>query len=279
MADNIYGYQDDEVSSGNGLKFGLNAGCVRLVKFEWINDAGKDNAEMEALDIHFQVDGADRAISFRRFPMTKAFGNGAEIVDPKHPAFKKAIVDYNAILTHIMHCFVDKEVLQQSLATPVGSFKEFCKVLMSLLPEDYSTKPLDIFVQYQWQMTGENKRTYLEIPKKMSYGKWLCPEVKPVGKWTEKRLVNPDNGKPVAMWYVDDAGNTHPFKRNGWFVNSNFATQQVSELEQSETTDDDAPTATTDTATNWGKEEATEEVVTGQSWDELAAKSEEKVSE
>lgn len=268
----VYGYQDDEVSPiGNGLKFGLNASCARLVKFEWINDAGKDGAEMEALDIQFMVDGADRPISYRRFPLVKAFENGLEILDRQHPAFKKAQVEYNAIITHIMHCFVDKEVLHQALATPVGSFKEFCKVLRSLLPENFSEIKLDIFAQWQWQMNSNYKRTFLELPKKMSYGKWLCPTVEPVGKWTEKRLTNPDNNKPVALWFVDDAGNTHPFKRNGWFVNSNFATQQVSELKEEENSADNDASGES-AATDWGKAaEEDSKAVEGQSWDELKA--------
>lgn len=271
MTQNIYGYQDDSVKTGNGLQFGLNAGNIRMVKFEWINDAGKDGTEGEALDIQFLAEGADRPMSYRRFPLTKAFGdNGVEITDPEHPAFRKAVVDYNAILTHIMHCFVDKDVLQNALSTQISSFKEFCKILMSLLPKDYEKKPLDMFCQWQWQLTGENTRTYLDLPKKMSYGRWLSPAIPPVGKWTEKRVENPDNSKPVALWYVDDDGNTHPFKRNGWFMNSNFATQQVTEIPEEESAGDAAAEAGED----WGTDKAatSEGAANEGNWDELGDK-------
>jgi hypothetical protein len=30
----------------------------------------------------------------------------------------------------------------------------------------------------------------------------------------------------TALRYVDKDGNVHPFVRNGWYMNSNFATQQ-----------------------------------------------------
>lgn len=97
---------------------------------------------------------------------------------------------------------------------------------MGLLPKDYESIPLDMFCHWQWQPSGENTKTFLDLPKKMSYGRWLSPAIEPVGQWTEKRVANPDNSKPVALWYVDEAGNVHPFKRNGWFMNSNFAKQQ-----------------------------------------------------
>ena len=78
----MYGYQDDDVKQGSGLSFGLNAGTVRLTKFDWINDAGKDGAEGEALDIQFMVEGGDRPVSYRKFPITRAFDkDGNEVND------------------------------------------------------------------------------------------------------------------------------------------------------------------------------------------------------
>ena len=46
---NPYGYGDDTPSQASLIaQFGLNAGKAKLVKFEWINNGGKDGAEAES---------------------------------------------------------------------------------------------------------------------------------------------------------------------------------------------------------------------------------------
>lgn len=241
----MYQYEDDSVPS-RSLVFGLNHGVARLTKFEWINNAGKDNSEGEALDIQISVEGQERPISYRLFPITKAFiaGGKGETTDPKHPDFIKAAKEFNSCITHIMHCFVSKETLQMALAKPISNFKEFSKILMSLLPKGYESIPLDLFAQYQWQLKADAKMTYLELPKKMSYGRWLCLSVAPVGSWKAVVVSEPSNDTPVALKYVDEANNVHPFTRNGWFMNSNFAHQQKDG--SAESTDDIATGADAD---------------------------------
>lgn len=225
-----YGYENDEVRQSVS-SFGLNPGAAKMVKFEWINNAGKDGAEMEALDIQFALTGGDRPTSFRLFPVTKAFGkDNVEITDPKAPEFQKALKDFNAIVTHILHAFVSIETIKEAFATPIAGFKDFCKIAMSILPKDYDQEKLDIFFQWQWQIKGENDKTYLELPKKMSYGRWICKAVEPVGGvWKTFKHSAPEASTPVALKYEDEAGNVHPFIRNGWFMLSNFATQQKAE--------------------------------------------------
>lgn len=228
----MYGYESDEQGQSK-LRFGLNPAAARMVKFEWVNNAGKDGAEGEALDVQFAIDGNDRATNYRIFPVIKAFGkDNVEITDQKAPEFQKAVKDVNAIITHILHCFVDVDSIKNAMtAQPISTFKEFCKVAMSLLPADYADRKLDIFFQWQWQIKGENKNTFLELPKKMSYGKWLCPAIPPAegSEWTEQRHKSPDSQTPIALKYVDGAGKIHPFTRNGWFMNSKFASQQKTE--------------------------------------------------
>ena len=238
----MYGYENDEPRQSTNV-FGLNPGVARMVKFEWINNAGKDGAEAEALDIQFQIDGSDRPSSYRMFPVTKAFGKDQEeITDPKAPEFQKAVKDFNSCITHILHCFVDIETIKAAFANPIANFKEFCKICMSLLPKDYDQQKLDIFFQYQWQIKGEAKMTYLELPKKMSYGKWLSKAIAPSegSEWKEMRHKDPDAKTPVALKYVDGEGNIHPFVRNGWFMLSNFAKQQRSEEDPSNIEGDSA---------------------------------------
>lgn len=234
-----YGYVDDEsqIDSGSALVFGLNPGII-MTKFEYITNGGKDGAEQEALDIVFNINGTDRGN--RLFPIVKAFGkDNEEITDPKDPAFQQAFKDLNAIISHIMHCYVPKDSLITALSVPMQGFKDYCTILMGLLPSNYHEIKLDAFAQYQWQIKGEATRTYLQLPSKMKYGKWLVPSVPAqnedgsVGSWKEFRKTDPSDGDPNALYYQDGAGNIHPFTRNGWFVNSNFATQQKA--------DDDTP--------------------------------------
>lgn len=217
-----YGYQDDEVAQGNGVKFGLNQSALRLAKFEWIPNGGKNGEEKEALDIQFQVIGSDRTISYRKFPVTKAFdkANGnVEVTDPNHPAIKEAQAELSAVIVHILGCFVSKDTIKNAFARPINSFKEYVKIAEGLLPADFAQRPLDVFFQYQWQISGERDRTYLELPKNMKQGKWLAPGTET--EWNEVRT-------PKLLKYVDPANaeNIHPFQRGEFFLDSNWAKQQ-----------------------------------------------------
>lgn len=230
----MYGYENDDLPISSG-RFGLNAGTAKLTKFEWINNAGKDGAEMEAFDIQFTLEGGGRPLNYRLFPVTKAFGkDNVEITDPKAPEFQKALKDFNSVVTHILHTFIDLEDIKAALSVPITSFKEFCVICMKLLPDGYDQIPLDIFLQYQWQVKGEAKKTYLEVPKSMRYGRWLSKAVAPEeGEWTTMVHPSPSSDTPIALKYVDGKGNVHPFVRNGWFMLSNFAKQQIAEEDTS----------------------------------------------
>lgn len=234
-----YGFSE-ATQNDSAIHFGLNHGVANLIKFGWIPNGGKDGAEQEALEIIFNVNG--REISHRQFPITKAFykedpkdknSPQLETTDPNHEAFKLAQNELSQIAIHIIGCFVDKEDIKKALSSPIRSFKDYCKVLEGLLPNDYATKPLDIFFNWQWQIKGDNNRTYLELPKKMKHGRWLAPSIEPVdGPWTKQQKANASDSE-IALRYVDGAGNVHPFKRNGWFMNSQFANQQKDSVEES----------------------------------------------
>lgn len=219
-----YGYTDDNQEIAPGLQFGLNAGCAYLTKFEFNPNGGKDGAAQECLDIVFTVNGKE--ISYRKFPVIKAFDtDGNEITDTKHPKMVEAIRDFNSIITHILHAFVDKEVIKNAMSVPIKSFKQFCDIAKSILPKGFETQKNDIFAQWQWQITGDNEKTYLRLPQNMKQGKWLCKAVEPVGQWNEVITKN----RLKTLTYVDDNGNVHPFTRSQWFMESNFAKQQVDE--------------------------------------------------
>lgn len=221
-----YGYATDE-QRVSPFNFGGNFGVTKLTKFEWIPNAGKDGAEQEALDIVFNINGQDK--SYRMFPVVKAFGkNQEEITDPSAPEFQDAVIDFNARVTHILHCYLEADAIKAAMARPIASFKEFCEIAMSLLPKNYNEQLLDIFLQYQWAL-GEKERTYLEIPTKMKQGRWITPAVAPIGgEWKKTVIEGASDENKKALFYVDGAGNEHPFFKNGWFMNNNYAKQQTS---------------------------------------------------
>ena len=225
-SNNNYGYQDDSAAAVSPVSFGLNAKVAKLVKFEWTANGGKEGTEMEALDIVFNVN--DKDFSYKQFPITKAFGeNREEITDPNHPKMKAAFDNFNANMTHIMLCFVSREEYVKALSSkPITNFKDFCKVLMDLLPTNYNEINLDIFFQFQYNIKGDNTITFLELPKSVKHGKFICASIPPVGKWTEFKIDNPSSNVKNALYYKDDAGNIHPFTRTGWYMTSNFSTQQ-----------------------------------------------------
>ena len=222
-----YGYAE-HVAKESSFVFGLNAGNVRLTKFNHTMHGGKDGAELEALDIMFTIDGNERG--YRRFPISRAYakddaGEQVEVTDPAHPAFVQAQKDLSAVLVHIVGCFVDKTDIQAALSRPIASFKDYATILSGLLPTNFADTPLDGFGQYQWQIGGEAKVTYLEFPKNMKHGRWLEAAHVPKDKWEKQVKLGASTGE-TALRYVDADGNVHPFKRNGWYMESNFATQQ-----------------------------------------------------
>lgn len=227
-AENLYGFTDDEeqIAGSSNISFGLND--AKLKKFGWIANGGSNGAEQEALDIVFDVNGTDK--SYRLFPVTQAYGKGNVVItDPKAPEMKEAFKDFNAIITHILGCFVAKDQIVQAFSRPVQGFKHYCEIAQGLLPRDGKEKELQIFMQWQWQPTGDNNRTYLEIPKKMKHGKWLVPKVAASSEagWKMVMKEEPQDNDKEGLIFVDEAGNVHPIARNGWWVNSNFAKRQV----------------------------------------------------
>lgn len=237
-----YGYGEETENKVSPYTFGLNQG-FRLTKFEWIPNGGKDGAEGEALEIIFEkISDPTVKRSYRQFPVTKGYDkSGNEVTDPKSKEYKEAFSDFNGRITHILHAFVDDAAVKAAFARPIKGFKEFCNIARSLLPGAQTpTIELDIFFQYQWSLKGDQKRAYLDMPTKRKHGAFICKSVKPVGKWTAVKVENPDDNEQYALKYVDDAGNQHPFTRNGWFMNSNFAIQQVSAEAQAAATQSNA---------------------------------------
>jgi hypothetical protein len=223
-----YGFGDDSQRT-SPFNFGGNFGVTFLKKFEYIPNGGKDGAEQDALDIIFEINKVNK--NYRMFPVSKVYNDkNQEITDKSSQeykdAFRTAQADFNAVVTHILHAFIDADTLKASLSRPFKSFKDFAQFASTLLPKNFSEIPLDIFLQYQWQISPNQTRTYLDIPKKMKYGVWLKPSSEYPGTWTENRAESITEQTKKAIWYTNEKGEEHAFQKNGWFMLSNFANVQ-----------------------------------------------------
>lgn len=230
----IYGYASDETKV-SPYHFGLNAGVTTLQKLEWIPNGGKSGAEGQALDMVFNINGGERG--YRMFPVTKGYDKaGREVTDPTSKEFQDEVLNFNAKMTHIMSCFIDREAYIAALQRPIEDFKKFCKIIESMLPKNFRDIKLDVFMQYQNEIKEGQSMTFLELPKNMKHGRWICPAME--GSWIEKRLENPSDDAIEALWYeredgkIDEATGKvakHVFVRRGWFMNHNLAKQQRNE--------------------------------------------------
>jgi len=241
-----YGYADDESQvSVITRAFGLNAGKTFLSKFGYTANGGKGGEAAEALDIVLTINGSET--SMRMFPVTQAYGeNNVIITDINHPKMIEAFDTFNGIISHLLRAFLTKEQIQAAFqaagqAGHLNSFASYCNAVASMFPAGCQLVPLDVFMQYQWQVQGENTRTFLQVPKTMKYGAWLCRAVQPLnadgtlGEWKEVRKESPADTDTNALMYVDGKGNIHPFVRSGWFVKSNFANEQREDGEDTAT--------------------------------------------
>lgn len=216
----MYGYQDsEEVAAGAaGGNFGLNSG-VNVTKFEFNPNAGKEGAAGEAIDLTVQI--GDREFRKRFFPVSKVFSKeGGEITDTNSAEYKEAyekeVKLLNADLTSVVEAFVSPEQLKEALSVPINSFRDFAQVLERLVKStpNWEKQPVDVFLQYQWKPSGDNDKTYLELPKNVKQGIYL---VRTLGEGFQTEKTD------TSLKYVNGSGVTHPFKRGKWFIESAFA--------------------------------------------------------
>lgn len=218
-----YGFVSDtdpSLQSKSGGKFGLNTN-VHLVKFELNPNAGANNTVGDALDIEFKVE--EKEFKSRIYPVTKVYDNkNVEITDVNSEAyidgFNKEVKQKNAVIIHVLKAIgVTEEQIKAQFAVPVESFAQFITGLITLIPADTRGRKLDLFLEYQWEITEGQERTYLQVPKKMIGGYFVCPAQ--TGTW--KEVIT--EGK---LTYVNETNNVHPFTRTKDFMESNKAKLQ-----------------------------------------------------
>lgn len=214
---------DESLKSKVGGSFGLNAG-INFTKVAYNANAGKDGGPADAVDISIKI--GDREYKNRIYDIT------GDLYNSKNTLVSPGDAEYNALynaelkqrMAVILHAVkatgVTQETLNTALATELPTFAEWANVVCSLIPVDYTTRPVDVFLQYQWNIKEGQERTFLEMAKNMKGGYFLCPSVKATGEWT---AVNDEHG----LRYVDEADKEHPFTRNKNFMQSPKAYQQV----------------------------------------------------
>lgn len=222
MSDFIFGSFDDNdpsLQTVSGGKFGLNHGFFSLIQFN--PNGGAGGSAMNCVDIHVKV--SDREFRRRIFDITgiilKDGNNEIQPTDEKYPEiFAKNMKQITACVVHaIKAAGVKQEDIDKMFKiAPATSFVDWTERIISLLPANYTTIPIDVFLHWQNSIQSGQNTTYLELPKNMKSGRWLESAVKPVGTWSEQITAD-------GLKYTDDAGNEHPFQRSEFYMNSNNA--------------------------------------------------------
>lgn len=229
-----YGYVDDtdeSLKTKSGGKFGLNAGTASLVKFEHNPNSGKDKSAGDALDIAVQV--GEKEFTLKIYPVTKVYDSkSVEITDTNSKeyidGYNAKVRQDNAVIIHVLKSVGVTDEQIKSAVQNVTNFVEFITALVGLLPTDFNKKPLDLFLEWQWQISEGQNRTYLQLPKNMKGGYFICPAQE--GPWNEVR------GEDGTLRYVNDKGTEHPFTRDKNFMEGNKANQQIEGQESANAT-------------------------------------------
>lgn len=223
MKKNIFDVQADDselVSKGVGT-FGLHTGNISKFDFE---EAESDNGPYKAVNINVSAEGKE--FFSKLFLNTVVYGSNNEKLSPEDEgydaAFYKQYSQTVAVIKQALHSVgVTDEAINASVAGVTNeNFIEGIKKMVALVPKNFSSKSIDVFLEYQWEIQKDNTKTFIVLPKKMTGGRFLCPTVTPVGKW---EAVISDKG----LHYVDNAGNIHPFRRSVSYMESNKAKEQV----------------------------------------------------
>jgi hypothetical protein len=218
---------------GSNMSFGLNVGTFKKLGYE--PNGGKGGTPTDAFDMILIVDGKEFRNRF--FDVTRVYDNSNnEITDVNSPIYiqnkNKTLNQTLGTITHAVKAVgVTEEALKQAFTTPVNSFADWCKVVTSLIPQNYSERPLHVFLEYQWNIPDGKDKTYLTLPQNMKGGRFLS-SVLP-GEWVEQKewTETDEEGKIVSvkgLRYVNATQNVHPFVRTQDYMESNKGTQQTS---------------------------------------------------
>ena len=226
---NIFAIEADDSSlqTKQGGQFGLNS-TAHVTTFEFEEGVSKkDETPYKAVNIVYQVgDKEYKSAFFLNESVYVGSGNDRKLLSPGDEGYEDAYynnyVQVIAVIKHTLGALgVTKDTINKALVGITGDqLIEGIQKLVSLVPAGFQKIPVDFFLEYQWNISEGQDRTYLTAPKNMKGGEFVVPAVKPVGKWTEVRDAE------EGLSYIDDNGAKHPFTRNNGYMESNKAKQQ-----------------------------------------------------
>lgn len=200
--------------------FGLNIG--KITKLEFNDKAGKDGTDGNAVDITVNIDGKE---FYNRFFLNEDVYGSAGLLKPGEEGYDKAFYStysqYVAVIKHALGVLGVSEEAINTVLSGIDNTKlvDGMKKMLTLAPDGYKDKTVDIFLEYQWQISDGQDRTFLTLPKNMKGGVFLTEHIAPEGQW---KAVN-EGGK---LHYIDNGGKKHAFTRDANFMDSNKAKQQ-----------------------------------------------------
>lgn len=229
-------------AQGGSVRFGLNIG--KITKLAFTDKAGAAGTPGDAIDIVINVGGKE--ITSRLFDIKNVYGANSVLLSPGDAGYEEAYLkEMNQLMGTIVHYIKATGVQQESIDAVVQAAKPttlamWSRAVLGLLPNDFSTKPVDVFLHYGTKIPSGYEKAFLELPRNMKTGYFIIPSVKPVGKWNEIRDME-------GLSYVDDSGNKHPFTRPVTYLDSNRA-KQLSNTDSSA----NSPMNQNNAATAWG---------------------------
>jgi len=212
---------DKSLQSASGGAFGLNKGFI--TKFEYNANAGKDDSPADAIDFTIKV--GEKEFKSRVYDITGPLYKNSEQIEPDaegyNDLFNSELKQRQAVITHVCKALgiTEKQIEVAVKNGGVTDFASWANVITSLKPANFVEIPIDVFLEYQWSIKGDNNRTFLQLPKNMKGGRFLSPHIIPNGKWTEN--------KEEGLKYIDAGGAIHPFTKSENFMESNKAIQQI----------------------------------------------------
>lgn len=223
--DNTFGYIEDTDSSlqtkSSSTKFGMNTCTMNKIEYS------PEGEFAESVSIELSVGGS---VAYRTYyNPTQVFVNGIRYekgTEEFKAGYPKEVNQKLACFIHMARALgVSVEELKGAVAT-ASNFKEYAEAVIGTLPEDYTSKKLHVFLQWQWTIKQGKTQTFPEIPDNMKGGAYMAPYTAPVGEWKPVTI----NGK---FKYEDEAGNFHTFERDEGFMSSHKAIQQFATTQKS----------------------------------------------
>lgn len=220
-------------SKSGGGKFGLNTGFITVLEYN--PNAGRDKSPGDAVDITFLV--GEKEFRRRIYDVTRVYDKDSnEISDENSPEFIKGynanMAQAMAVVTHAVKAVgVTQVQIETALKNPPTNFADWATIITSLKPANFADLPVDGFLEYQWNIGEGQSMTYLELPKNMKGGRFLCPSIRPNGSWKAETTwkETDENSAEIScegLRYVDDSNNVHTFVRSSSYMESNKAIQQ-----------------------------------------------------